>query len=160
MHLRSDGRESGFTLIEVSVVVALAGVASAMAVSAGHGWSQSMEHRGTRDSVVSDLRRANTQALAEARRFCVRFADDGRSWTTYRGDCGGVDVVRTSETNGRSTSFSAASFRQADGSMTKDVVFTARGSATPGSLTILRTGSAKEYVVTVEGLTARVSATR
>ncbi len=54
-------------------------------------------------------------------------------------------------------SYSAPSFLQNDGTTTSSVYFYERGSASKGSVVVVRSGSSKQYTVNVAGLTARVS---
>ncbi len=152
--------DAGFTLIETLAVVLISGIALAIAVSGYQGYARSSEHAGTRNDVVSALRAAHQRALAEAAVYCVRLASDGKTWSTYRDTCGSGTVVKgPEEVGGRQVSLASVSFLHADGTPgSRDVEFTARGTASKGSLTIVRDGSAKTYTVTVEGLTARVSA--
>ena len=53
--------------------------------------------------------------------------------------------------------YSGAAFAQPDGTTTSTCYFYARGSATKGTVLVVRVGSSKQYTVAVEGLTARVS---
>jgi prepilin-type N-terminal cleavage/methylation domain-containing protein len=153
------GRDAGFTLVEVIVVIVLMGVASTIAVGGFQSYARSAEHSGTRNDVVSALRAAHQRALAEAAVYCVRFAGDGKSWTTFRGSCAsGTAIKGPEEVGGPHVSLTDVSFLRADGTAgSRDVEFTARGTASKGSLRITRSDSSKTYTVTVEGLTARVS---
>lgn len=151
--------EQGFTLVEVLVVVALMGVSATIVVSGFQSYARSAEHSGTRSDVVSALRAAHQRALTEATVYCVRFAADNKSWTTYRGTCSAGTVVKGPEdVGGAQVSLSDVSFLHSDGSSgSRDVEFTARGTASKGSLKVVRSDSSKTYTVSVEGLTARVS---
>lgn len=152
-------RDAGFTLIETLVVVLIIGVGATIAVSGFNSYAKSAEHSGTRNDVVSALRAANQRALSEAKVYCVRFAADGKSWTTFRGPCGTTAIKGPEPVGGRQVSLTDVGFLRPDGSSgSRDVEFTARGTASKGSLLIARADSSKTYTVTVEGLTARVSA--
>lgn len=153
---RPDG---GFTLVELLVVVVLMGVGSTIAVSGFQGYARSAEHSGTRNDVSSALRAAHQRAQSEATSYCVSFAADGKSWSTFRGACGTGQLVKGPEdVGGAEVTLTNVSFLRPDGTPgSRDVTFTARGTASKGSLTVTRTGSAKTYTVSVEGMTARVS---
>lgn len=141
-------------------VVAIMGIGSAIAVSGFSSYAKSAEHSGTRDGVVSALRAANQRALAEASTYCVRFAADGKSWTTIRGTCAaGTTVVKGPEpVGGKQVSVIDVSFLRADGTPgSRDVEFTARGTASKGSIKVVRSDASTTYTVSVEGLTARVA---
>lgn len=153
--MRAGRTDEGFTLIETMVVVAIMGVGSTLAVSGFSSYADSAEHSGTRDSVVSALRAANQRALAEAAAYCVRFAGDGKSWTTHRGTCDTAVLKGPEPVGGDQVSLTNVSFGTAG---SRDVEFTARGTASAGALKVVREGSSTTYTVTVEGLTARVSA--
>ena len=160
---RRGSADEGFTLIEMLMVIAIMGVGMAIAVAGFQTYAQSAEHTGTRDSVVSALRAANQRALTEASTYCVRFAADGTSWTTYRSSCAAAStstVVKGPESiSGDRVSLTAVNFLRADGSSgSRDVEFTARGTASKGSLKVTRIDASTTYTVSVEGLTARVSA--
>ncbi len=151
--------EAGFTLVETLVVIVIMGVAAAIAVGGFQSYARSAEHSGTRNDIVSALRAAHQRALTEATVYCVRFAADGTSWTTFRGTCAtGTKVKGPEDVGGRNIALTSVDFTRPDGTTgSQDVEFTARGTATKGSLTIVRSGSSKTYTVSVEGLTARVS---
>ena len=153
-------QDDGFTLVETLAVVAIMGIGSAVAVAGFNSYAKSAEHTGTRESVVSALRATNQRALAEARTYCVRFALDGSSWTTFRGTCDTGTVVKGPEdVGGKQISLTDVNFLRPDGSPgSRDVLFTARGTASKGSLKVIRSDASTTYTVTVEGLTARVSA--
>ena len=152
--------DEGFTLVETLAVVAIMGVGSAIAVSGFSSYSKSAEHTGTRDGVVSALRAANQRALSEANTYCVRFAADGASWSTFRGTCDTGTLVKGPEpVGGSQVSVTDVDFLRPDGtSGSSDVLFTARGTASKGSLKVVRNDASTTYTVSVEGLTARVSA--
>lgn len=151
--------DSGFTLVETLVVICLMGVAAAIAVGGFQSYARMAEFTGTRNDVVSALRAANQRALTEAAVYCVRFAADGKSWTTYRGTCSAGTVVKGPEqVGGGEVTLTSVSFLAPDGTTgSRDVEFTARGTASKGSLVVTRAGKSKTYTVSVEGLTARVS---
>lgn len=152
-------RDSGFTLVETMVVIVLMGIAATISVGGYQSYARTAEHQGTRNDVVSALRAANQRALTEAALYCVRFAADGRSWSTYRGSCSAGTVVKGPErVGGGQVSLTSVSFVAPDGTAgSRDVEFTARGTASRGSVRVVRAGSSKSYTVSVEGLTARVS---
>jgi prepilin-type N-terminal cleavage/methylation domain-containing protein len=155
---RSPRTEGGFTLIETLLVVSILGIGSTIAVAGYGSYARTAEFTGTRDSVVSALRAANQRAITEATEYCVRFDAGGTTWTTYRGACGGTVVKGPEEVGGKQVALASIDFVRPDGTTgSKDVTFTARGTASKGSLKVTRSNSSTTYTISVEGLTARVS---
>jgi hypothetical protein len=105
------------------------------------------------------LRSAQQRAVTEGSSTCVLFDADAESWQVFRGRCdsstkqrveGPVDVEDGLDLH-------APSFTVADSTTSLGVTFSPRGSATPGSVVLRRDGSDTEVVLSVEGLTGRVT---
>ena len=154
---KSDRRDQGFTMVELLVALSVLGVMTGLAVAGWSGYATANEHTGTRDNVVSALRAANQRALAEAKSYCVTFDVAAGTWTTRRLTCAGSIVKGPERTVGGSITLADAGFLQPDGTTQPQVLFTPRGTGSKGSIKINRSGSSKVYVVSVEGLTGRVS---
>lgn len=158
MRSRENGRlDQGFTMIELLVSLSILGVMTALAVSGWSGYARSNEHSGTRSDIVSALRAANMRALAEAKPYCVTFDVAAATWSTRRLSCAGVVVKGPEQVEGPQIALAGAGFLQPDGTTQPQVLFTPRGTGSKGSLKVTRSGSSKVYVVSVEGLTGRVS---
>lgn len=144
-------------MIEMLVSLSIVGVMTGLAVGGWSGYAASSEHSGTRNDIVSALRAANQRALAEAKPYCVTFNTAAGTWSTHRLSCSGA-VIKGPETveSGR-ISLTDAGFLQSDGSTQGQVLFSARGTGSKGSLNVRRAGSSKVYTISVEGLTGRVS---
>lgn len=153
-HKQTDG---GFTLVELLVSLSLVGVMSGLAVTGWSGYAAASEHSGTRNDVVSALRAANQRALAEAKPYCVTFDVVAGTWSTRRLSCTGDVIKGPEQVEGKGVTLSNAAFLQPDASTQPQVLFTPRGTGSKGSMQISRAGSSKVYVITVEGLTGRVS---
>lgn len=154
-----QARDSGFTLVELMVTLALLGLMSAIAIGGWRSWAVASEHSGTAREIQSLLRQTQQRAVTEGRAACVQFDVAANAWTVYRGTCDDPARLRlegpiasdTTEVQVSSPSFTAPS-----GTST-GVTFYARGTAWPGEVRVTRTGTSKTYVLTVEGLTGRVS---
>jgi type II secretion system protein H len=149
--------DSGFTLVELLVVMALLGMMMAIALSGWTSWTRASAHSGAAREMQSLMRMAQQQAVTEGRASCVLFDVGANDYSLYRGACG--DTARTL-VRGPMTAESAVVFiadPSFSGTVSSGVTFYARGTATPGTVKVKRTGSAKEYKLSVEGLTGRVS---
>lgn len=151
-------RDSGFTLLEVMVAVALMGTMMAIAVSGFSSWDKARAHTGAASEMQTVLRQAQQRAVTEGRAMCVWFDVAARSYTVYRGACDSSvkeKLVGPYEL-GQPVNLSAPSFTAPSGS-SPGVTFYARGTATPGQVSLTRSGSSKTYRISIEGLTGRVT---
>jgi prepilin-type N-terminal cleavage/methylation domain-containing protein len=153
--MANEGQEGGFTLIEVVVTLALLGIMMAVAVSGWSSWSKASEHVGTAREIQSVLRQTQQRAVTEGGAMCVLFDVTANAYTAYRGAC--ADTAKALlqgpiEVDSADVQLSSPAFGSPSG---PGVTFYARGTALPGTVKVIRPGSPKEYVVSVEGLTGR-----
>jgi type II secretion system protein H len=151
-------RDSGFTLVEVMVAIALMGTMMAIAVGGFTSWDKARSHSGAASEMQTVLRQVQQRAVTEGRAMCVWFDVAASSYTVYRGACDASTkekLVGPYEL-GHPVSLSAPSFTAPSGS-SAGVTFYARGTATPGEVSLTRSGSTKTYLISVEGLTGRVT---
>lgn len=150
-HHRSD---SGFTLIEVMVTIALAGILMAIAVSGWSSWAKASAHSGAAREIQSAMRQAQQQAVTEGTATCFWFDDAADTYAVYRGRCtdAGKQLVKGPVAVSPYVDISTPAFGS-DGTGTS---FLGRGTGSPGSVSVTRPGSTTTYVLTVDGLTGRV----
>jgi prepilin-type N-terminal cleavage/methylation domain-containing protein len=155
----SRRQDHGFTLIEMIFTMVLLGILLAIAVPGWRSYQRASEQSGSERDLVSFLRSAQASAVSEETKYKAVFAADGKSVTLqrYDGTCSCFKQSAQLRPNGASVTYSSPSFKQADGSMQTFAIFAGSGSATPGTVKVLRSGTSKVYTVTVEGLTGRVS---
>ncbi len=140
------------------VTISISGILAAITVIGFHAYSDASAARGTAQTTVANLRNTAERALAEEATYCVRFESGGVQMTLWRTACGtGTSLGTLAKPDGPNVTWVSPAFTQSDGSTAADVYFYPRGSATPGTVQVRRTSGSKVFVVTVEGLTARVS---
>ncbi len=161
-------REDGTTLIEVIAVIALAGILMATAAWTFVAYLNSSREKSTAVEVRAALRNVSERALSEGRTYCIYFNASTNVYGTYRSDCTVAgNRVALGATDAPNIGLSAVTFTPPTPAIPNQ--YTAcpqpnacayvypRGNAIAGSVRITRTGTSKAYVVTVEGLTSRVS---
>lgn len=152
-------RDAGYTLVEVLVTMGLMAVMMTIAVSGWNSWAVSRQHSGTAQEITAYLRQAQQRAVTEGRATCVQFDTARSEWSVFRGSCDATDKVLVQGPVAAASPRVRIASAAFTGSSTGQprVTFNARGTAWPGEVRIVRSGSAKTFVVTVEGLTGRVA---
>jgi prepilin-type N-terminal cleavage/methylation domain-containing protein len=166
-------REDGVSLIELLTTLALASVLVAFsALALRHYWFvQSLEKAS--DQVVTELRAAQQRVNAESHPvvYGVRFDPGSASWGLVQYDprkssdkCtsvqsrsfdGTVETKAAGFTGGGDAETACSAALGADNEF---AFFYARGSATPGSVTVQSRQTGRTKVVNVTGVTGRVEA--
>ena len=151
----SPSRDHGFTLIEVLVTVGLASVLMAFAVAGYHRWAIASEQSGTARELQSLLRNTQQRAVTEGTAMCVQFDTAANTYRVVEGTCDdpGVQLQGPFRTADDRVAIASPSFTAGS----TGVTFFARGTASAGSVQVVRDGSTKVYTIDVEGLTGRVS---
>lgn len=150
-------RDGGFTLVEVMVAIVLLGIMMAIAVGGFSSWAKASAHSGTAREVQTVMRQAQQRAVTEGLAMCVWFDVAANTYTVYRGACDSPakqHLTGPHQTESPDVRLAAPAFPSA---ASPGVTLYARGTAVQGSVKVTRTGSTKQYVITVEGLTGRVS---
>ncbi len=163
MFLAGRGRtwraEGGFTVIELAVAMALIGVMLALATPGWRDYQANQEHVSASQEVVSTLRNAQLRATAEETSYRVDVDAAARTLTVYRYDGAGYVQLSVRALEGVRLRVDAATFTDKLGATTASAYFYPRGTASPGKIVLGREGRTVQKVVTVEGLTGRVSTT-
>jgi len=154
--MTAPSRDRGFTLLEVLVTISLLGTLMAIAVSGWSSWAKASAHSGTADEIQSVLRHSHQRAVAEGESLCVWFDVPANTYSVYRGTCGArtTQVSGPHRTASPEVSIVAPQFGPANEA---GVTMEPRGTAYAGSVLVTRTGSSKEYRLTVDRLTSRVT---
>jgi prepilin-type N-terminal cleavage/methylation domain-containing protein len=153
-------RDSGFTLIEMMVVVGFVSLLATFGVGAWKQWTVAHAQSGAVTDMQTILRQTQIRAVSEGQNFCVKFDTSANTYTIYRFACaptGNVKVKGPFTLGDPRVQLGTVSFDSVSPATNSQLTFNASGSATPGTLTVTRTGSTKVYTLSVEGLTGRVS---
>lgn len=158
--MSQQGRDQGFTMIELLVTISLLGMMMAIAISGWSSWSKASGHSGAAQELQSVMRQTHQRAVTEGRAMCVLFDLPANEYTVFRGACDVATKVRVlGPMVSDSPDVQVAPPPAAEGTSctTAGVTFYARGTATPCALTVTRMNSSKMYLLKVEGLTGRAS---
>ena len=86
--------DAGYTMIEMIVVIAIAGTLMAAAVSGWQTWSRAAGQDGLVTELRGVLRQAQQRAVTTGTSTCVLFDVAAASWSIYRGRCDDDAKVR------------------------------------------------------------------
>lgn len=150
---------SGFTVIELAVAMLILGVMLAMAAPAWKSYQLNQERVSASREVVSVLRGAQVRAAAEETTYRVDLDGTARTLSVYRFNGATYEPHSVSRLVGNSVLLSSAEFINKDGAATSSAYFYPRGTASPGKVVVAIAEKSKQHLITVEGLTGRVSST-
>jgi general secretion pathway protein H len=146
--------KSGYTLIEVVMVVAVLAVASAVLVPAVGRTVDGVRVRTEVAGVVSFLRWAREQAVARGESYEVVLAPDARALLFRRAGGQAISGVET-----RRQLSPLLQIAPASGRFALPITFMPQGRSSGGSFRIEAAGS-RVYLITVDPLTGRATTRR
>lgn len=168
LHRRLNADDRGFTLIELVVVMLIAGVIGTIGIFSFVNYRNMSQERGSTKELVSFLRAAAEQSVSEGRTYCVALsngtpATSNRSYSLWQRACtaaaGGTQTIsRTTQSTNVSFVATVTNPSPAPACSTgfTCLYFYPRGTALPASLVVSSRARSKTYTIRVEGLTARV----
>ena len=151
--------DKGFTLVELAVGMVVLGILLSLGAAGWSRYQSSQEHVSAAREIVSVLRNAQMRATAEETTYRVDVDVAARTLTVSRFDGTGYVPRTTSALVGAGLRVDEAGFLDRLGATSSSAYFYARGTASPGRVVVTRAGRDLEKVITVEGLTGRVSTT-
>lgn len=163
MPSRPRPEDAGFTLIELVVVMAIAGVLSSIGIFGFSSWQRTAQQQGSAKELVSQLRNASERAISQGRTYCVDIDPTGRSYTLWQYACdtvAGTQVAGPHATQSPDVTLAATltlpSPAPACPASNSCLYFYPRGTAIPATVSVHSSARSMVYTLHVEGLTARV----
>lgn len=163
--------QQGFTLVELTVVMSIVAVLSAIATFGFANQLARGDQQGSTQRLVAALRALSVQAVSEGRTYCIALDDRtpatlNRNYQTWRYSCGGVSassvgvptgpVLATQSPNVSFTATASPRPTYACPPLKVCIYFYPRGTADPAAITVRSTKRSGTYSISVQGLTARV----
>jgi type IV fimbrial biogenesis protein FimT len=156
--------ESGFSLIELVMVMSVAGILASISLFSFAHWRNTSQQQGSAQQLVSQLRNTAELALSEGRTHCVDLDPAGRTYSVWRYACGtgGTQLTGSLKTQTSRVTFSATLtpplLSPAPTCPTSHtcLYFYPRGTAIAATIAVASSARSKVYTIHVEGLTARV----
>jgi type II secretory pathway pseudopilin PulG len=141
-------------MLEMVVVMAIAGSLMAIAVSGWQGWSKASAQDGLVSQLQLTLRQAQQRAVTTGTSTCVAFDEDDDSWQIFDVACANTDGVTPSATD---RADGGLDLQDVDFGGADAVTFSPRGTGEEGTVVIAREGGDRQVTIHVERLTGRVS---
>jgi type IV fimbrial biogenesis protein FimT len=143
------GKESGFTLMELILVVVVMGIVAAIAIPAFMGFLPGMRVNGAARQIMSDLMDARMEAVKQNHEYKVFFLNNHEYKILDDNDSDGVDDggAETSRTVDIQDNYSDVTL-----SDTGDPVFSPKGTAiTLSTITVQNASGSKTVSISIAG---------
>lgn len=156
---RNTVSDHGFTVIELSVTMVVAGALLALGIFGFDSWARVSEQRGTATELTSELRATGERAISEGRTYCVAVEDGGTAYSVHQHDCTQPVVRGPFATKAAAVTLQpalAAPSTRPCASGDTCFYFFPRGTAVGGTVIVDSSQRSTTYTVHIEGLTSRV----
>jgi prepilin-type N-terminal cleavage/methylation domain-containing protein len=154
LHSARSRADSGFTLVELMVTMVIAGLLFMLAMWGWRAYAATQAQRGTAESLVVLMREAQQRAVTEGVAYGIKLSPVAGPWVLLKETnttCTTGTALNSEVPSRGGVELDAVSFAD------DCVYFKPRGTATQGSVDVIRDGSSKVYTIEVEGLTGRAS---
>jgi prepilin-type N-terminal cleavage/methylation domain-containing protein len=155
---RTSSDDAGFTLIEVLIASVILGVLMAIAVGSYTSWQRLQQSTAFSRDAVGQLRQVEQLAVTQNTAFRVSFTTSSLVIAKYDTTTDTWQPFRQLKSPTTAVYFANPSF--VNNTSSQYCFFTARGTASNGTVQVRRIGDSHYYTISVERLTGRVTYAR
>ena len=148
--MRLCNKESGFTLIELIIIIAILSILAGIAVPNFLAWLPKSRLNGAARQVMGDLMAARMKAVSQNNEFKIFFLANGHEYMILDDDDndGTADTGEWTEIKDIRNEYSDVTF---DLTKTADPVFSSRGTATNTTITLQNSSGSKDITISIAG---------